>query len=345
MNRINGKIAGGGVSILLLLLLIGGVVDKVVDPSTAEASDPGTSTGGANSSIVMVSQSCENPAAAVKDLLLRQGFKPGQFVIGEDQFNLDLPEATEEGTGNFGASATTAEGMVSFLESDTKAAREVLRHSMREAAVTRAEALDPKNWVGFQLLVKSKWEGNTAFEDGTTKSVGTRSNAQGDLGWVLINPDDCRKVERSMRKSGQQSDGKIRTAFVRGGCVNPQTEPPTPDNPPNNPPDDNPPDNPCPPGTVTYDGRCIKPEGQNDSDGAGGDESPTKQPVKENPQGPTHGAPESEPPKPNHNGSEEENGSPGYGDAEPEGPEDNSHEDDDTTVDDSPECPFGPGNC
>lgn len=341
---------GIGSAILALALIIAAIWGStlVFDKGTAAAD------GGDDSTVVLVSQMCENPEAAVRNLLLKQGFKKSEFVVGEDKFDLSLKEATEEGTGNFGASATTAKDLTEFLGTDDPAAKEVLKHSIDAAGVTKEQALDSNNWVGFQMLIKSKWDGNTAYSDGQVQQVGTRNNAKGDLGWVLINPDDCKEVEKASSKDAAKIE--LRVALVRGGCVNPQFLPPKPDR-PDTPPNGgckhncNPPEEECPTGTVDSPTGCLKPVGQNDPGGSGGNGSPFKDPVKNHPQGPTGGT-SGTPPKdddpvrtPDDNGQSGA-GSPGDGGAGPaEGPSDTTHSGDDTTHTDSPPCPLGPGNC
>lgn len=259
--------------------------------------------------VILVSQMCENPEAAVKNLLLKQGFKKSEFVVGEDKFDLSLKEATEEGTGNFGASATTAKALTDFLATDEAAAKEVLKHSIDAAGVTKEQALDPKNWVGFQMLVKSKWDGNTAYSDGQVQQVGTRSNAKGDLGWVLINPDDCKKVEKATSEDAAKIE--LRVALVRGGCVNPQFLPPKPDRPGDTPNGGckhncNPPEEECPPNSVDEHGHCH--HSTSNDDGHGGNDSPASQPGSDNPQGGTPGA--GPDPKPNPTGPKPVDNSP-----------------------------------
>lgn len=281
----------GIMTVVLAIALIAAAIwgsTLVLGKNTAAADGEGDST------VVLVSQMCENPEAAVRNLLLKQGFKKSEFVVGEDKFDLSLKEATEEGTGSFGASATTAQKLTDFLASDEAAAKEVLKHSIDAAGVTKEQALDPSNWVGFQMLVESKWDGNTAYSDGQVQEVGTRNNAKGDLGWVLVNPDDCKKVEKASSKDAAEIE--LRVALVRGGCVNPQFLPPKPDRPGDTPKGGckhncNPPKEECPPGQVPYEGRCAKKAGQNDGH--------SDQPVGDNPQGGTPGAgPEPAPPKP-----------------------------------------------
>jgi hypothetical protein len=98
----------------------------------------------------------------------------------------------------------------------------------------------------------------------------------------------------------------------------------------------------CPPGTVPFDGRCVKPPSD---DGEGGNDRPVSQPVDEHPQGPTPGAPTDDPPpadrEPNDpNGS---NGNDGHPDGEHQ---DDSHEDDVTDVTSPPVCnPITGQNC
>jgi hypothetical protein len=80
----------------------------------------------------------------------------------------------------------------------------------------------------------------------------------------------------------------------------------------------------CVPPLVPYKHRCVKPEGQHDTDGAGGDESPAKQPVGEHSQGPTSGAPTTAPPPPVRPSGDPDGGSGDGGAPAPTDPDDNS---------------------
>lgn len=109
----------------------------------------------------------------------------------------------------------------------------------------------------------------------------------------------------------------------------------------------------CKPPYVPSTTGCLKPKGQNDPGGSGGNGSPYKDPVDNHKQGGTKGADKNNPPpkdtdpvrQPDGNGQSGA-GSPGNGGAGPAtGPADNSHSGDNTTVDNPPPCPMGPGNC
>lgn len=179
----------------------------------------------------------------------------------------------------------------------------------------------------------------------------------------FTNPDTGAVFAEGGPIGGDRSAVKIvlrngKTVWVMARCGNPvtTTRPPIEHEPPdkNPPPKDNPPPPVgCPPGTVPYEGRCVKPAGENDPDGTGGNDSPMSQNPQANPQGGTPGADHNNPPPkdndpgrtPDGNG-QSDHGSPGDGGAgSPTGPSDEDHSDDDTSHTDSPECPLGPGNC
>lgn len=91
----------------------------------------------------------------------------------------------------------------------------------------------------------------------------------------------------------------------------------------------------CPPGTVPYGDRCVKPPSD---DGTGGNQSPASQPVAENPQGPTPGAPAAEPPPADREQGDPDGGSGDGGAGPPQGPVDDDHSGD-VTPTPSPSTP------
>lgn len=165
--------------------------------------------GGGSKDISTANVDCstaEGRAAVVEFILLKQGFKPGEFTVGED-FDFSYPVATQAGRGAFTkvAPKTKAE-FVALANSGTPEGNAVKAHAVDNAGVEPTE----DNLVGFQLLVESDWESNTLFLNNQQSSAGTRNSGAGDIGWVVVNPKDCR------------------TALFRLGCANPNDLFPTP---------------------------------------------------------------------------------------------------------------------
>lgn len=173
-------------------------------------------------------------ADTVSAVLVAAGFTPDQFTVGEERFDLTLPAALEAGNGRFADRPhTSLEAFIGFLNSNEPAAEALIGQLVQTAGVTREQVLDPGNWEGFQLLINSEWSGNTLFVDGEVKPAGTRHSDVGDIGWVLVNPEDC-----------STNVNLVRVAIVRMGCSNPQLVPP---NPPGMPPPPEQPHLPPPP--------------------------------------------------------------------------------------------------
>ncbi len=177
-------------------------------------------SGGKSAQAVLSTTDCNNQQA-VSNLLMEQGFKAGDFTVGEDKFNLDLPAAKQAGDGKFADKPlTTKDAYVAFLKSDVPAAQAVKKHLLEaQPGATADQIVDPNNIEGFQILVESEWGGNTSFADGKTVAAGTRQSQKGDIGWVFINPSACTK------------NGNVPTTaltVVRMACGNPQLTPPTP---------------------------------------------------------------------------------------------------------------------
>lgn len=180
----------------------------------AQTSQPGVHT--------LASAKCDD-AQAVANLLISQGFKPGEFTVGVDKFNLSLPAAKQAGPGSFSTKPLTTSAMlIAFLESGDSAAKAAKGHAATQGSATDAQLFDPENWQGFQLLVPSSWAGNTVFVSGSEKPVGTLNSQVGDIGWVFINPADCTKAGLKLQH----------VALIRMGCANPQNVLPTPTTPP-----------------------------------------------------------------------------------------------------------------
>lgn len=214
MTRQNLRTLGAlGVLFVLIAVVIG-----VFVPDDGKTRNAGASGSGGTPS----GESC-NKQEVVRGILVSAGFTADQFTIGEENFNLSLPAAQDAGNGRFADQPLTTVGaLTSFVGSGAPAANKLLDTTVTLSGGTREQAVDPSNWVGFQLLTRSEWSGNTLFVNGQVTPAGTRHSAEGDIGWVFINPSDC-----STRAN------VVRVAIVRLACGNPQTVAP---NPPGTPP-------------------------------------------------------------------------------------------------------------
>lgn len=178
---------------------------------------------------VSATNTCGNPQTAVANMLVSKGFQPGQFVIGDGNFNLNLPAAQSAAPGKFSQQPLdTKTELVSFLKSGSPSSKALLTQVEGQASASQAQALDPNNWVGFQIYVPSNWNGNTSFVNGQVVSAGTRVDPAGDIGWVLVNSSGCHQ--------GSQSSVSYKIGIVRGGCGNHEVVLPTPPPPPPPPP-------------------------------------------------------------------------------------------------------------
>lgn len=201
------SLAALGVAFVLAAVVIGLFVPD--ERSSATANKPTTTT--------TVADGC-NKQDVVSGILVSAGFTPDQFTIGEDKFDLTLPAALQAGHGRFADQPLTSkDALMSFLNSGDPAAVALLDTTVKLSGGTKEQASHPSNWVGFQLLTKSEWSGNTLFVDGKVTPAGTRHSAEGDIGWVFINPADC-----------STKANVVRVAIVRLGCGNPQAVPPNP---------------------------------------------------------------------------------------------------------------------
>lgn len=192
-----------GLIALLVIGLLAGSSSKTPAEST-------TNKGGKGGAV------CDQQAV-VRSVLTSAGFTSKQYTVG-DKFNLSLPAAVEAGHGKFASKPlTTKAALIAFLKSSQPAAQKVMATTVKQSGGTRQQAFNPSNWVGFQLLVPSDWEGNTFFVDGKVKPAGTRHSAVGDIGWMFINPIDC-----------ASKANVVRVVIIRLGCGNPQTTVPKP---------------------------------------------------------------------------------------------------------------------
>ena len=191
-----------------------------------------STSDGANNTIILVNPSggC-NKSAVARELLLRQGFKANEFVIGEDKIDWSQSEASEHGNGSFTTPKKTAVEYTNWLKSDEKSAQSVRNNTEVQGQASPQQVVNPENWVGFQLKIKSDWEGNKLNRNGSIKSAGTRHSDAGDAGWIFVHPADCRRQETTSTTAGNQT--VVRTVVVRLGCGNPQTKPPIPARPVN----------------------------------------------------------------------------------------------------------------
>lgn len=202
------------VSMFIALLVVGLSVTTGLT-SKASAKTPVSATA-----------TCGNPQTAVANMLVSKGFQPGQFVIGDGNFNLNLPAAQSAAPGKFSQKPLdTKVELISFLKSGTPSSSALLTQVEGQASASQAQALDPNNWVGFQIFVPSNWNGNTSFVNGQVVSAGTRVDPAGDIGWVLVNSSGC-------HQSGSQAPVSYKIGIVRGGCGNHEVVLPTPPPPP-----------------------------------------------------------------------------------------------------------------
>lgn len=196
--------AAGGTALMLsvLLLVLGvGPFAAFSRPDPPQRPTPAT---------------CDRMAVTTA-MLTNAGFRPGQFVVGEDKFDLSLPAATDHGAGSFSTPLTSSNQLVSFVQSGSPQANRMVEMTNSVAGAKSHQLANPDNWVGFQLLVPSDWTGNTSFVDGSVHPAGTRQSGSGDIGWVFVNPTDCAANAQV-----------IRVGVVRMGCGNPQFVPPSP---------------------------------------------------------------------------------------------------------------------
>lgn len=200
------------VVVVVLGILLAGVATIVAAARDGNEADAGTPGGGGEQA-----GQCD-PRKVVSNILISAGFTTDQFTVGEDNFDLTLPAVYDAGDGRFNDEVyTTAVEYTQWLGGGSGGANALLEVVMSTGGATREQALDPNNWVGFQLLTESEWSGNTLYKDGTVQPAGaTRKSDVGDLGFVFVHPDDCRTQQ------------VIRTVIVRVACGNPQTVPPNP---------------------------------------------------------------------------------------------------------------------
>lgn len=189
--------------------------------ATATATATVTATATATVTASPTAKACV-PTDVVTQILLRAGFKPGQFTVG-DKFDLSLPAAVSAGEGKFAPQPlVTRSALVSWGSGGSASANTAFANAQRDGNGTKPEVLNAGNWVGFQLLIASDWAGNTSFvtASGQEVSAGTRHSAAGDIGWVFINPTDCAE--------GLTLDNGLEFGMIRMGCGNPQSEIPVP---------------------------------------------------------------------------------------------------------------------
>jgi|GEM_PF-5637117 len=165
-------------------------------------------------------KSCVNTDVA-RELMLKAGFTADQFVVGEEQFNLSLPGARDAGSGVFAKPITSNAKLSAVLNGTGKASTLIVKAAKTSTHARVAAIKNVNNWVGVQMLVPTKWKGNTIFFRGTVRNVGARMSSKGDIGWIFVNPAACINGHIDIAKA---------TFFLRGTCGNPQTTPPIPVN-------------------------------------------------------------------------------------------------------------------
>ncbi len=209
---------GGIVSTLLLITLL--VVGLAVDPGSSGSA---TSTKlGMTINVLVAGKGCDKNAGA-SQALRNQGFKDGQFVIGQDKIDWSASEANQRGSTAFSSKTPkSASELTKQLASKEVKAQTALVSLEKQAGATEAQMLDAKNWVPAQFKVKSEWPGNTSYQNGAVVSAGTRKSDTGDVVWLFVHPDVCVQV-----MNGQVPPENAVTAD-RAGCGNPQTSLPTP---------------------------------------------------------------------------------------------------------------------
>lgn len=210
---------------VIVLLLIGLLWSSSTDP------EPASADSGTNYNILVAGEGC-NVADIATQATLNRGFKPGQFVIGEDQVDWSAAEANERGEGAFAQNTPqTAEANVNQLAGDDEASRAALNVLHEESGATKEDLLDPDSWIPVQYKVESEWAGNTMNRNGEAAPAGTRKSAAGDVAWLFVHPTKCRQVAQP-NADGAVPEGAIAPEDAvtahRAGCGNPQTELPTP---------------------------------------------------------------------------------------------------------------------
>lgn len=181
---------------------------------------------------------------AVSGMLVAEGWTPGDFTVGVP-FDLGYQVASTGGQGSFSSTPlVTKDALMAFLHSNTPAAHSALAQVEQETGASSSQALDPGNWVGFQLLKPAQWTGNTVYLAGQgPRSAGTLTSAAGDAGWGFVNPAAC-------ESGGGMSAGTQRATTLRAGCGNNEFKFPSPV----------PPAPTCPPGTSMTPNGCLTPK-------------------------------------------------------------------------------------
>ncbi len=211
----------------------------------------------------------------VRKALRQQGFKDDKIVTDPA---LITENTADPGHGVFGEMVSTPAEAVAFIGSGTPQAKDAIKaakYATKDgcAPVTKAQLLDPSNWVAAQLNEMTSWGGNTYYHNGIKMAGSTKVDKAGTITMIFVPP-------------GQIECGKVTSVFaLRGACTNPQFDLPHPTT--NCEKQGTCPKPKCIP-YVPYEDRCVKPKGTNDPGGAGGNGSPAKQPVGENPQGPSN---------------------------------------------------------
>jgi hypothetical protein len=343
-----GLLAGIAALVVLLLLAwpvlgkLGSMFEERPNLPTAEKPEPVstptvtiTQTPTATPTVT-VTEKVEVPhkiVVKVADKVLRQqGFDPRDYTIGK----VDEKKASKvkPGTGEFNKPVTSVDQMIAFLKSGKPAAEKFIAHMRKQTGATRAQLLDPNNWVVVQFKDSVQWNGNTFLSGGRVRTSGQKIDPSGTVAVIFVPPD-------------QVLSGKVTSVGVaRGACTNPQHKlpkppPPRAPKPPKEQPPKQPqPDKPPPPKEQPPKQPQPKEKGdyEHDTDRAGADESPAKDEVKNNPQSATSGAPTSEPP-PAERPQGDPNGGSGDGGAPPPTlPDDNSDAGQTTSPSPSPSC-------
>jgi len=145
--------------------------------------------------------------------LLANGWKPGQYLLGES-----VDESKDKSTTGSGAftqkGIKTPTEMVTFLKSSKSSANALLASIMDGSGATKEEVLSDSNWIAVQSLVPFRYPGNSMFVNGKVVNTGHRDGAAEDIFMLFIS----------------SSTGKV--VAVRSACANPQAFIPTPTPPP-----------------------------------------------------------------------------------------------------------------
>jgi hypothetical protein len=148
----------------------------------------------------------------VKVALEQQGYKPSQI-----QFDPSKKTTVPAGSDIFSKEVRDPATMVAFLKGGSPQAETIIQQAISQTGATRAQVLDPSNYVLAQLNAPTDWTGNTYFQNGQMQSASnTKTDAAGTQVLVFVPPD-------------QVAAGKVTSLAVwRVACTNPQSKLPKP---------------------------------------------------------------------------------------------------------------------